>query len=208
MDDLTNRSIETFLDDTAKRAPTPGGGAIAALTGALGAALARMVTAYSVGKDTPPETRSAVEAPAIKLHRADELMRAFVTQDAKAYADMTAARKAARLDPEKLAAYQQSVLTAVSVPMEIAGVASSALTAMEELKSVANRYLLSDLGAAAVIAHAASEAARFMVAVNLPELSDQDVRRKLLDEINETVEHCRQRREAVERFVNDALEPA
>ena len=177
------------------------------MTGALSAALARMVAAYSVGKDTPPQTRSAVEAPAIKLHRADELLRALVTQDAKAYADMTAARKAARVDPEKQPAYQQSVLTAVSVPMEIAGVASSALTAMEELKSVANQYLLSDLGAAAVIAHAASTAARFMVVVNLPELSDPSVRRKLLDEINETVDHCRQRREAVERFANDALEP-
>ncbi len=207
MDDLTNRSIETFLDDTGQRAPTPGGGAIAALTGALSAALGRMVAAYSVGRDTSPQTRSAVEAPAIKLHRADELLRALVTQDAKAYADMTAARNAARVDPDKLAAYQQSVLTAVSVPMEIAGMASSALTAMEELKSVANPYLLSDLGAAAVIAHAASEAARFMVTVNLPELSDVDVRRKLLDEVNETIEHCRQHREAVLRFVNDALEP-
>ena len=59
MDDFTNRSIETFLDDTARRAPTPGGGAIAALTGALGAALARMAAAYSVRKDTPPQTRSA-----------------------------------------------------------------------------------------------------------------------------------------------------
>ena len=162
---------------------------------------------FCLGKDTSPQTRSAVEAPAIKLQRADELLPALVTQDARAYAGMTAARKAARVDPEKRAAYQQSVLAAVSVPMTIAGVASSALTAMEELRSVANQYLLSDLGAAAVIAHAASEAARFMVTVNLPELSDQDVRRKLLDEINETVEHCRQHREAVLRFVNDALEP-
>jgi len=32
------------------------------------------------------------------------------------------------------------------------------------------------------------------------------VRGKLLDEINETVEHCRQHRQAVERFVRDALE--
>jgi len=207
MEDFTTRTIDAFLDATGRREPTPGGGAIAAVTGALGSALSRMVAAYSVGKDTTPETRGKVEAAAVKLHRADELLRALATQDAKAYAAMTAAKKAARLDPAQKPAYERSVLNAISVPMEIAGVASSALMAMEELKSVANQYLLSDLGAAAVIAHAAAVAARFMVVVNLPELSDPNVRGKLLAEIDETVDHCRQRCEAVERFVNDALQP-
>ncbi len=47
MDDLTKLTVESFLDEVADRTPTPGGGAVSALAGALACAMARMVAAYS-----------------------------------------------------------------------------------------------------------------------------------------------------------------
>ncbi len=207
MIDQTQRSIEDFLNATAQRSPTPGGGAIAALVGSLAASLSRMVAAYSLTKKTAPEARTLIEDAAVKLHRSDELLRALIAQDAMAYEAMTAARKAAQDDPSQASDYQASILAAIAVPMEIAGVASHALGVLNEIHTITNRYLHSDLGAAAIIAHAAAEAARFMVLVNLADLESTPMRERLTREINETVRHCRDHRVAIEGFVNSALEP-
>ena len=47
-----NGSVGAFLADVASAAPTPGGGSVAALAGALGAALSVMVAGLTVGKKT------------------------------------------------------------------------------------------------------------------------------------------------------------
>ena len=43
-------SVEVFLDALASDAPTPGGGAVAALAGASGAALSSMVCNLTIGR--------------------------------------------------------------------------------------------------------------------------------------------------------------
>ena len=47
--------LDEFLNAVAAREPTPGGGAVAATAGALGAALARMVAAYSISPKVAPD---------------------------------------------------------------------------------------------------------------------------------------------------------
>jgi len=206
MTEHLSQTLESFLDATAERAPAPGGGAVASLVGALGASLSRMVTAYSVGSDTTPKDKGLVEKQATRLHRADQLLRALVTQDAAAYEAMTKARKESKKDPTRRPAYQKAVLEAIAVPMEVAGLASDILAAMDELKSGANRYLLSDLAAAGVIAFAAARAAEWMVLTNVPELDDPAMRRRLKDQIDRTLMHCRDHEVSIERFVHDTLE--
>ena len=46
----TRKSMHAFLDEVASSAPAPGGGSVAALAGALGAALTSMVCHLTVGK--------------------------------------------------------------------------------------------------------------------------------------------------------------
>jgi formiminotetrahydrofolate cyclodeaminase len=45
-----NTSLEDFLQAAASKQPTPGGGSITALVGALAAAMGEMVLNYSIGK--------------------------------------------------------------------------------------------------------------------------------------------------------------
>jgi len=47
---LVEQRVVDFVAATASKEPTPGGGAIAALTGATGAALAEMVANLTFGK--------------------------------------------------------------------------------------------------------------------------------------------------------------
>ncbi len=206
MDNVTTLPLEDFLDQVAARVPTPGGGGVTAATGALACAMARMVAAYSMGKKTSPGNRMRVGALGQRLQRADELLRALVTQDGIAYTKMTEAIKNAGENPkdkEKLAA---AVMGAIAVPMEMAALVSEILAIMNEFKGMANRYLLSDLGVAAVLADATARAARYSIQVNLGQLEDEDTRAKVRREIDETVDHCSRHRASVESFVRGNLE--
>ena len=46
---LPDASLLNLLESLAAKQPTPGGGAVASLTAAIGAALAQMVVNYSLG---------------------------------------------------------------------------------------------------------------------------------------------------------------
>jgi formiminotetrahydrofolate cyclodeaminase len=212
MQELIELSIDAFLDKTADRTPTPGGGSVTGLAGAAACALARMVAAYSVKPTSPsvgktdPAMGRLVETAATHLHRTDQLLRALVTQDATAYAHMTAAAKQAKDNPPAQAAYNDAVLAAVAVPMEMAALASNALATMDEFKSVANPRLLSDLAMAAVLADATARAARYTVRINAGGLSNTENRTKIVADIDDIVEHCACRRESIETFVRHHLE--
>ena len=47
---LTDKPVTNFLDELASNAPAPGGGSVASLSGALGAALVSMVCNLTLGK--------------------------------------------------------------------------------------------------------------------------------------------------------------
>ena len=50
MSSFSTLTLGDFLAATASKAPTPGGGAVAGVTVALGAALGQMVIEYTLGK--------------------------------------------------------------------------------------------------------------------------------------------------------------
>jgi len=207
MTDFTTHTLDEFLGALADRKPTPGGGAVAAATGALAAALARMVTAYSIGSKTPDAARTRLADLAAQLRAMDELQRALITQDATAYLAMTEAGRAARDNPEKQPAYQQTVLAAVSVPMEIAAVASRTLATLDDGKDVVGKYMVSDLAVASVVACAAVDAAGYLVRVNLPAIDDRSTRARIARDMEEVRSRSAIRRESIDSFVTARLEP-
>lgn len=224
MKELTGESLERFLDATAERVATPGGGSVTAAVAALAAALARMVAAYSVNKKSKKDQREAIETSMVRLHHVDHLLRASITADAVAYRRMTdaaasvtgeAVQGAASAHSERVGGgkssdsdrdYQSAVLSAIAVPMETAALASQALREMDEMKQRAGRYLLSDLGIAAVLAAAAAQASWYTVQVNLPVVADPATRGRLAGEITTILEHCNEHRRSVEALVRERLE--
>ena len=108
MDDLAGLSIDEFLNRVADRTPTPGGGAVAGLAGALACAMGRMVAAYSLRKDAAAPVREQVESVAGQLAVADQLLRGLISRDGAAYAAMTEARKAVREGRAEASTYRRS----------------------------------------------------------------------------------------------------
>lgn len=206
MEDLTKRSVEQFLDDLAARTPTPGGGSVAALAGSLACAMARMVAAYTTNKNSEAAALEKNDEVLQRLHRADHLLRALITQDAASYAAMTASRKAAKEDPNRQAEYDDAVLCAIGTPLEMAAALAETLATLDDFKTGANRYLLGDLGVAAILADAAAQAASFSVKINLPAVADQQMRDKIWKDTTACLERCAKHRASIDEYICSQIE--
>jgi formiminotetrahydrofolate cyclodeaminase len=81
----TKAPLKSFLDELASASPAPGGGSVAALSGALGAALSSMVCRLTIGK----KKYAGVEEEMKKiLAQAEELREQFtvlIDKDAAAF---------------------------------------------------------------------------------------------------------------------------
>lgn len=168
--------LDGFLDAVALRQPTPGGGAVAGATGALACAMARMVAAYSAKKKADTVTEQAVAELTAHLERADRVFRDLVADDARAYTALTQAAKRLKDHPDSKAEHNSALLVAIAVPMQMTAAACQVLSLLKRILPVANRYLLSDLSVAAVLAEATARAAYEMVRVNTALLDDTTTR--------------------------------
>ncbi len=172
-------SIEKFLEAAAAKQPTPGGGSVAALAGALAAAMGEMVVNYSVGKKGLEAHSGKLQSALAVFHRGRQMMLGFMAEDQAAYEALTAARKL----PADFAGRESSVAAAssvcIAVPESMAITAVEMLGLADEVVDVVNKYLLSDLAVCCELAMATTRAAIYNVRVNLSDAGDLQKRRKV-----------------------------
>ncbi|MEO0482477.1 MAG: cyclodeaminase/cyclohydrolase family protein [Planctomycetota bacterium] len=201
-------SLAAFLDLVAAKTPAPGGGAVAATSGALASAIAQMVVAYSVGKKSlaehEPELRESLE----RLERARALLLALGEEDAEAYRLVSELSSKPADDPDRVARWPGAVAAAVRVPQSVLATACDLLRLFERLADRTNRYLASDLAVAAVLAEATARSAFWNVRVNLPMVEDEAKRAALRDECERMVADARERTALVEASVARLTDPS
>jgi formiminotetrahydrofolate cyclodeaminase len=144
-------SLREFAAALAARTPTPGGGSVAALLAACGAALGAMVCRFTTGPKHSAVERPMEEAGA-RLDAVRERAVALVDEDANAYAGVAAAMGMPKgTDAEKAArakALQEGLRKASEVPLETMRAAAQALEILGPLASSTNRSVASDLAGA------------------------------------------------------------
>ncbi len=183
-------AVADFLAATAARQPTPGGGSVAALAGALSAAIGEMVLNYSVGRKDSADVDPELTRAAAELGRAREVLLQLMVDDQTAYADLTATRKRPADEPDRAARLPAAVLACVRVPQAIAATAVAVLGLCDRVVDHVNPWLLSDLAVSADLATATVRCAGYNVRVNLPSVADADVRRRLADETEQVWSHA------------------
>src|SRR5450432_2677890 len=126
-------SIDTFVAAAAARQPTPGGGSVTALAGALAASMGEMVVNYSVGKKDLEAYRPVLEQAVSEFYRARMVMLELMVEDQAAYAALVAAKKLPTTDPYREAKFNASLLTCIRIPQTIGATALAILTLCEKL---------------------------------------------------------------------------
>ena len=87
-------SVDDFLAALAAKQPAPGGGSVAALAGALAAAMGEMVLNYSIGKKDLAAHEPALREVLAGLTRARAMLLELLIEDQLAFEKLTAAKKA------------------------------------------------------------------------------------------------------------------
>ena len=178
---LADLTIQEMLDRLASRAPAPGGGSAAALTGAMGAALVAMVAELTIGRPEYAEHEDEITQLQADAVAHKDLLLELADEDATTYQSVVTARRLPR-DSEaeratRSAAVGASMLAAATVPMRIATVAAEVLGLAERIAPIGNRKAASDSGVAALLAAAALRGAALNVRINLPYLpADEPLR--------------------------------
>ena len=82
---ITERSIHAYLEALSAREPTPGGGSVAALVGALAAGLGVMVANFTLGRKKYASVSAEVEERLANLSQALQVLEDLVQEDIAAY---------------------------------------------------------------------------------------------------------------------------
>jgi methenyltetrahydrofolate cyclohydrolase len=159
-------SIGEYLDRTASKEPTPGGGGVAGVVGALAAALAEMVLAYSVGRKEFEEHETQLAECTRSVHAMRLRLVELADADAKAYAELNRAMKLEKGSAERKAELPKAALAAAQVPLDVIRVVSELMNCFEAMAGITNTWLRSDLAISVILAEAVGRASRWNIVVN------------------------------------------
>ncbi len=172
------KTMRTFLDEVASSSPAPGGGSVAALAGALGAALTSMVCNLTVGKKKYADVEDEMKKVVEQSEHLREQFTELIERDTAAFNKVMEAFALPKdTDPQKAlraAAIREATKEATLVPLEVMKHCIDALALARAVASSGNANSVSDAGVAAYMLHAALESAALNVRINLNGLNDPE----------------------------------
>jgi glutamate formiminotransferase len=174
---------EGFVAAVAAPAPTPGGGCVAALAGALAAALGEMVCGVTLKRKSFETHHARLEEVRQRLGALRDKLLANIDRDAESYEAFMAATKLPKAtEPEQTAraeAMERASQHAAEVPLETAELAAEVERVLQPLSSTTLPQAASDLAVALALAEAARSGALENVHANLPSIADPEALREL-----------------------------
>lgn len=185
---FAEKSLRSFLDQVASAEPAPGGGTVAALSGALGASLVAMVCRLTIGKKGYEAVSAEMEA---LLPRAQALQRELtdlMQADTDAYARvMEAYRLPKTSEAARVArthAIQVALEHAADVPLRVAECCAQVLKLAHIVVEKGNQNAVSDGGVGALMAQAGLRGAGFNVLINLNSINDETFKQDYRARVN------------------------
>ncbi|MCX6600320.1 MAG: cyclodeaminase/cyclohydrolase family protein [bacterium] len=205
---LVHQPVLGFIELVASKAPAPGGGSVAALSGSLGVALLVMVINLTVGK----KNYAAVSARFTELRGTLEDLRARLTvcidDDTNAFNRLRAASKLPECDEIEKAAKDKEQAAAsgeaVRVPESTMKLCLAALEHAPEIADEGNANCVSDAGTGAEMLLAGLEGAAANVLINLSGLP-ADAAQSLRQEVDTLRRHGRALLERTREIVGAKL---
>jgi glutamate formiminotransferase/formiminotetrahydrofolate cyclodeaminase len=175
---LVRMTVKDFSDEVSRDTPAPGGGSVAALAGALGAALASMVANLWQDKaESAAAASELIEAAEIAQRVKDELVLA-VDEDTNAFnAYMEARRLPGGTAAERAARdrqMQEGLKAAVRVPYQTALAAYQGMQAAWTVVRHGNVSSITDGAVGVQTAYAGIRGGIWNVLINLKDITDRD----------------------------------
>jgi glutamate formiminotransferase/formiminotetrahydrofolate cyclodeaminase len=154
--------------------PTPGGGTVAAVVGALSAALAVMVANLTIGKKKYAASEDAIRDLKQRAEAARTRLMTLARRDSEAFDAVLRSRRMPQATPQEASAREAAVaiaeLQAARVPLQTAEVCTDLADIAALAAKFGNANAITDAGVAGLLARAAGEGALLNVEINLKSL--------------------------------------
>lgn len=176
-----NTPINQFLNAAAAKQPTPGGGSVTALVGALAATMGEMVVNYTLGKRGAEAHEAKLSGVIAEMASVRSELLGLMESDQHAYGALASARKM-DAGPERQAQFAQALAASIDGPRRMGRASLKLLGLANQIVEVANRFLLSDLAVCGDLAMATIRCAVYNMLANVPDVSDAAARGALENE--------------------------
>ncbi|ABX07102.1 MAG TPA: formiminotransferase-cyclodeaminase [Herpetosiphon sp.] len=202
--------ITEFLDQLATKEPVPGGGSVAAVSGAMAAGLISMVCSLTLGKKKYAEVEDEIRGLMDRSESLRRELQELADADVEAFRRLSAAYKLPRETTADIAirrdAIQKATRIATDVPLRAAQAAAAILPLCSPAAQKGNSAAVSDVGVAVLLAQAAVRSALLNVEINLNTLEDQFYVRETRAEVAKLTATLHDDTEAVMALVNQQLQ--
>lgn len=176
---LVNTEISEYIEVLSSEAPAPGGGAVAALTAAQGAALIVMVANLTIGKKKYAEYEELNIGARDEARTYLEQLMKGVDEDKEAFEQVSKAYSMAKQTDSEKAARREAIaiasVGAADAPLKLMRAGVCALRLAADMIGKSNANLVSDLYVAALNLNAGVQAASYNVAANIPYIADREL---------------------------------
>jgi glutamate formiminotransferase / formiminotetrahydrofolate cyclodeaminase len=206
---LVQMNLREFADETASESPAPGGGSIAAYTGALGAALGTMVANLSSHKTGWEERWKEFSEWAEKGQKIKDILLKLVDEDTSAFNQiMNAFSLPKNSDEEKKsrkAAIQSATKNAIEIPFSTMKAAYESFNLLYAMAENGNPNSVSDAGVGALCARASVRGAFLNIKINASGLDDADFKKNILAEAEDILKKSEDRENEIFKIVNSKI---
>jgi glutamate formiminotransferase/formiminotetrahydrofolate cyclodeaminase len=186
---LVSMSVKAFTNETASDSVAPGGGSIAALSGALGAALGTMVANGSAIKRGWEDRVNDFSPWAEKGQKLKDQLLHLVDEDTRAFDGIMAAFQLPKdTDEQKIArkeAVEKASQYATMIPFRTMEAAYNCLPLLKEMSEIGNPNSMSDVAVGVICIKTAVRGAFFNVLTNAKGLSDRTFAENIVKQAEE-----------------------
>jgi methenyltetrahydrofolate cyclohydrolase len=206
---ITQKSVNTFLDELASGAPTPGGGSAAAIMGAMGAALISMVCNVTIGKKGLESVEPEMKSVRDESERLRLRLTAMVAEDVEAFNGLMAAYRLPKTSDDersaRAAAIQSSLRAATETPLACARACAEVVALSKRAAEKGYAGVISDAGVGVLTANTALRSAALNVYINAPTLKDRAFADAATAELEQLLGDCARESELVFELVRSRL---
>ncbi|MCK5378252.1 MAG: glutamate formimidoyltransferase [Acidobacteria bacterium] len=167
---LASMTLQEFGDETSRDSTAPGGGSVAALAGALGAALAAMVANLPHPKAAFSGIRDELESIAVRGQEVKQCLLDAIDDDTWAFQKVMEAGKLPAAQRE--AALREATLGAAEVPLTVVEMCPEIVELCRRALEAGMKASASDAGVGATMAQSAAVGAAMNVWINLQDMAD------------------------------------
>lgn len=196
MTKLVKQNIKMFLDELASSSPAPGGGSVAALSGALGAALSSMVCNLTIGKEGYETVQDEIKELVEKSEELRKDLTDLIDRDTDAFNEVMKALKMPKETDDQKEHRRQAMQTALKhaaeVPLETARKCTKVLDVARIVAEKGNKNSISDAAVSALMAQTGVQAAMLNVRINLSSIKDPEYVQQVTTELHELLQNAMQ----------------